>query len=177
MLTSSWLSVLKNPKTAALTIGLRAYGLAKIPLLAYVRPTVIEDSPIRTVLMLPLARRNQNQLGSMFLGALTTGADVTVGFVVIRAMQARRANVSMVFKSMKVDFLKRAEGDVHFACDDVTLIRDLVDKAIETGERVELELTVIATVPQKTGDEPVARFTMTLSLKHRPKGGGRRSKQ
>lgn len=35
------------------------------------------------------------------------------------------------------------------------------------GERVTLPVDVVATIPEKYGDEQVARFTMGLSLKKR----------
>ena len=34
-----------------------------------------------------------------------------------------------------------------------------------TGERVTIPVDVVATVPKRYGDEPVARFTLGLSLK------------
>jgi hypothetical protein len=42
-----------------------------------------------------------------------------------------------------------------------------VNETITTGERVNLPVKVIATVPDKFGDEPVAEFTITLSLKEK----------
>ena len=35
------------------------------------------------------------------------------------------------------------------------------------GERVTIPVEVLATVPKKYGEEPVARFTMGLSLKRK----------
>ena len=40
-------------------------------------------------------------------------------------------------------------------------------KAIETGERVNLPVPVTATVPSVFGDEPVAEFVITLSVKEK----------
>jgi hypothetical protein len=64
-------------------------------------------------------------------------------------------------------FHKRAEGDVHFSCADSEAVADLVARAIASGERVELPVTITATVPEKLGAEPVAEFLLTLSLKRR----------
>ncbi len=44
-------------------------------------------------------------------------------------------------------------------------VRELVKEAVETGERVNTTVHVTATVPSRLGDEPVARFELTLSLK------------
>jgi hypothetical protein len=71
--------------------------------------------------------------------------------------------VSLVFKDLHADFLKRAEGDVLFTCDEGEKIRKLVARAMKSGERENMPVHVEATV----AGEPVARFKLTLSLKRK----------
>jgi hypothetical protein len=52
-----------------------------------------------------------------------------------------------------------------FRSRDGAKIREAVERADASGERVTVPIEVVATVPKKYGDEPVARFTMGLSLK------------
>lgn len=158
---------LSNPKTMMATLYLRAFGLSKIPLLFFVRPSVVEMSKDRFVVRIPLARRTKNHHGTMYFAVLAAGADLAAGFLAMQAIRDRKEPVALLFKNMSADFLKRAEGDVHFICDEGILIRDLVEKAIETGERVEMPVHVTAVVPKKLGDEPVAKFMLTLSLKRK----------
>jgi hypothetical protein len=54
---------------------------------------------------------------------------------------------------------------VRFRNRDGRRIAEAVERAAATGERVTIPLEVVATVPAKYGEEPVARFTMGLSLK------------
>jgi len=54
---------------------------------------------------------------------------------------------------------------VHFSCEDGEAIQALVRRAIDSGEREETTVHVTARVPKKLGDEPVAQFEMTLSVK------------
>lgn len=157
-----WLS---NPKLLMGTLYLRYFGLRKIPMLFFVRPSVVEWTPEKVVFKIPLARRTKNHLGSMYFAVLAAGADLAAGFLAMEAIRKSGEKISLIFKSVQADFLKRAEGDVHFTCEDGVLVTDLVQKAIETGERVELAVPVVATCPDKLGAEPVARFTMVLSLK------------
>jgi hypothetical protein len=42
-----------------------------------------------------------------------------------------------------------------------------VQKVITSKDRVNLEVPVIATVPEKLGNEPVAEFKITLSMKEK----------
>ena len=80
-------------------------------------------------------------------------------------MSAMKVKLSFVFKAVRAEFLKRPENDVHFSCEDGEAIQALVRRAVETGEREETMVHVTARVPKKPGDEPVAQFEMTLSVK------------
>lgn len=148
------------------TLYLRLFGLAKIPLLFYVGVSVTELTPERMVVKIPLRRRTRNHLGSMYFGALCIGADVAPGAYAIYLIRQQRVPVSMVFKDFQAEFLKRAEGDVHFICDQGKEIAELVAEAAASDERVEKQLDVIASVPS-ISDEPVAKFKLTISLKRR----------
>ncbi len=119
------------------------------------------------ILSIPLNRRTSNHVGSMYIGVMTVGVDLVAGLTAMLKIRDSKKNVILIFKDMTSNFLKRAEGDVHFICK----IREKIDKAVEeaiaSGERVNLLVPVIATVPDKFGNEPVAEFTITLSLKEK----------
>ncbi len=149
------------------TAYLRLFGLLKIPLIAYLRPTVVELSDERCVIRFPLRRRAKNHLRSMYFGALCIGADCAGGAIAIQRIHQSGAPVSFVFKDFQASFRKRAEGDVVFTCEEGPKLNELVKKAIESGEREEDAVRVIATVPDKMGDEPVAEFSLTISLKRK----------
>ncbi|MFC1593662.1 DUF4442 domain-containing protein, partial [Candidatus Neomarinimicrobiota bacterium] len=117
----------------------------------------------------PFKRRNKNHLKSMYFGALAVGADVSGGVLAMHLISKSGRNISLVFKDFKADFLKRPEGDTHFTCNDGLAVRILIDKAIKTGERVDMPLKITATVPEISGNEPVAEFILTLSLKDKSK--------
>jgi hypothetical protein len=148
------------------TLSLRLFGLTKIPLLFYVGVSVKEISPERMVIRIPLRRRTKNHLGSMYFGALCIGADCAPGAFAMYLIRQQPAHISMVFKDFEAEFLKRAEGDVDFICNQGKEITELVAQAAASDERVERRVEVIATVPSLS-DEPVARFRLTLSLKKR----------
>jgi acyl-coenzyme A thioesterase PaaI-like protein len=149
------------------TLFVRAFALAKIPLMFFARPIVEELTDERAVVRLRLGRRTKNHVGSMYFGALAIGADLAGGLIPMRLTRARGAKVQILFKDFKADFLARAEGDVLFTCEDGALVLEAVEKTLATGERVNTPVQVVATVPDKRGDDPVARFTLTLSLKRR----------
>jgi hypothetical protein len=101
----------------------------------------------------------------MYFGALCAGADLAGGLQAARLTLRRHRDVKLVFADVKGEFLKRADGDVLFRCRDGASIAAAVRRADESGERVTLPVEIVALVPEKYGDEPVARFTLGLSLK------------
>ena len=143
---------------------IRMFGITKVPLIWWCRPKVINHSDERLEVKIPLRFRTKNHLGSMYFGVLAVGADVTGGFLAMDPIMKSGRKVALIFKDFKADFLKRPEGDVHFYCDDGLEIRELVKKAIETGERHNFTMLIEATVPSISMDV-VARFRLTLSLK------------
>jgi acyl-coenzyme A thioesterase PaaI-like protein len=147
------------------TTKLRLWTLAKIPLLFFLRPSVVAADEGRTVIRIPLSRRSRNHLGSMYFGALCAGADLAGALTAMRRIDASGRKISLVFKDVKAQFFKRAEGDVLFSCEDGEAVAGLLRRAIESGEREELPVRIVATVPDKLGTEPVAEFVLTLSLK------------
>ena len=141
--------------------------LLRIPALLFVGPRVLELDEGECAISIPLDLRTKNHLGSMYLGVLCAGADLASGLHAAMLMRKRHPRVNLVFKDLKADFLKRADGDVVFRSRDGARVRAAMEQADATGERVTLPVEVVATVPKKYGDEPVARFTMGLSLKRK----------
>ncbi len=149
------------------TAMIRAFTLFKIPALFFARPTVVELSDERCVVRIRLTRRTKNHVGAMYIGCLVAGADLAGGLIAMRFGQQKKVKLNLLFKDLKADFLARAEGDVYFTCEQGSVVHAAVEKAIATGERQNLPVEIVATAPDKKGDEPVARFTLTLSMKHK----------
>ena len=141
-----------------------SFGLMRIPLIFFCRPKVVSISDTKLEVKIKLNRRTKNHLNSMYFGVLSVGADVTGGFLAMKLIRNNQTRISLVFKDFHADFLKRAEGDVHFICEDGLAIKNLVEVAEQTGERQNLPLHITATVPS-ISNESVAEFILTLSLK------------
>jgi acyl-coenzyme A thioesterase PaaI-like protein len=150
------------------TLGMRLFGWLKIPLLASVRPSVVELSETRCVVRIPLRRRTRNHLGSMYFGALAIGADCAGGLLAMDQIKRSGGKVSLVFKSFQASFLKRPESDVYFICEAGQPIRDQVRRALATEDRVTEPMAIQAAVRLADGTfEPVAEFILELSLKRK----------
>ena len=101
-----------------------------------------------------------------------------------RLIEKSRVPVSLIFKDFEAKFLKRAEGDVEFSCEQGTEIAEFVKRVIGSTERQEMKVIIEARVPEpqkkprpwlaRAGEgashdprEVIARFELTLSLKRR----------
>ncbi len=157
-----------NEKIKA-TWAIRYFGLSKVPLILYCRPSVIKFTQETTVIKIPFKRRNKNHLKSIYFGVLAVGADIAGGILAMGLIRKSGRNISLVFKDFKADFLKRPEGNTHFTCNDGQAVKNLIDEATKTGERVNMPIKITATVPRISGNEPVAEFILTLSLKDKTK--------
>jgi hypothetical protein len=150
------------------TTMVRLWSLQNVFFLWLTSPKILELTDDRCVVKVPLNwRTRRRDIHAMYLGTLCMGADVAAGLIAFRIVRERKQRVSFIFKDIKGEFLKRAEGDVHFTNGDGPMIQDLIVRALATGERQEATVHVTATVPKKLGDEPVARFELTLSIKRK----------
>ena len=147
------------------TLFLRTFGFMKIPMLWWLQPKIIKLDQDCCEILIPLNRKTKNHLNSMYFGVLCAGADCAGGFMAMKIIQSEAKDVRLAFKDFTAEFIKRAEGDTVFVFKDVAAVRALVQRARLTGERVEMPLLIEAKVPSMSGDEPVAKFKLTLSLK------------
>lgn len=148
------------------TAMLRLLGL-KIPVLLFLGPRMLRLDETGCTVLIPFGWRSKNHVGSMYFGALCAGADLAGGLPALRAIRAGHPKVVIVFADIQGQFLKRADGDVHFACEQGAEVAAAVEKADRTGERITMPVHVTCTVPSKYGSEPVARFTLGLSMKRK----------
>lgn len=150
------------------TAYLRLFGLTQIPLLWFIRPSVERLDGEQCIVKIPHIRRNKNHLGSIYFGVMCAAADCAGGLLAMKLIDQSGKKVALSFKDLNAKFLRRAHGDCYFTNKEGLAVKELVDKAIETGERVEMPVHVVATVPSD-GDDPVAEFVLTLSLKDKTK--------
>lgn len=137
-------------------------GFFKIPMIWYVKPRLLELNEERVKVKIRLRRRTKNHLNSMYFGALAVGADVAAGIFAFYFAELLGKKVSFAFKGINGNFLKRAESDIVFVCEEGNLVQKAMDLSLESGERVNETVKVIA---YNTYNEAVAEFDMIVSVK------------
>jgi len=135
-------------------------GRLKIPMIGFVRPRIMEMDKEKVIIRIRLRRRTRNHLGSMYFGALAVGADLAGAIHSVYFTGAKEMSVS--FKSMHAEFLKRADGDVFFESKGGVIIREMIEESRDTGERLNRMVEVSA---RDIKGEIVAHFKMEISIK------------
>ncbi len=148
------------------TALLRLFAL-RVPVLLFLGPQVVALDEEGCAIRIPLGWRSKNHVGSMYFAALCAGADLAGGLNAARLVYGRYRKIVPIFADVRGEFLKRADGDVVFRSRDGRRVAEAVRRADETGERQTIPVDVVATVPSRYGAEPVARFTVGLSLKRK----------
>lgn len=157
---SQWLSKLPSPQRETWTV--RAFGLTKVPVLGFLWPTVMKIDQNSSVIRLRLGYRSRNHVKSMYFGALCAGADLSAGTLAVKHITDSDRPIGFLFKDINGEFLKRAESDVHFHCNDGKEIYQAVLAAETTGVRQNIPVSVSA---KDVSGQEVARFQLTLSMK------------
>jgi len=145
-------------------------------LIGFCAPVIEEMNAKALRIRIPLGWRTRNHLGSMYFGALATGADLVGGLLVMEKGRARRKKVHFAFKDVQGEFLKRPEGDVQFDCAAGETIDAMIDESLATGQRINRPIQVVATCPSLNGDEAMARLSRParqplLGVRVRPMAG------
>ncbi|EHR41440.1 hypothetical protein AGRI_09115 [Alishewanella agri BL06] len=144
---------------------LKLFAWRYIPLIGFCSPKIIRMDDKTVEVTMPHKWRTKNHLGSIYFGALAIGADLAGAFLVFTKAKARGVNANFAFKDVEGKFLKRPESTVHFISHDGDVIDQMLDESIATGERINRPVSVIVTCPEKNGDDVMASFTLTLSIK------------
>jgi hypothetical protein len=84
---------------------------------------------------------NQNPYKSMFWAAQGMAAEMTTGVLVMSQIEKSQQKISMLVTHQEAKFTKKATGKIQFICKDGGLIKDAIQKSIETGEGQVITLT------------------------------------
>ena len=157
----TWLQSLK------INTFVRLYTFFKIPLLFLASPKILSFEPAKTILKIPLYFMTKNHLGSMYFGALCMGGEAAVAIQALKTIQDGKVAIDFVFKDFQAQFLKRAEADVHFICEQGDELKKMAIEAANTDERISRKFRSYGICPSISPTEVVAEFEVTLSLKRR----------
>lgn len=152
-----------------MTALINGMSWAKLPLLAFISPRVIKCTGPQSIVQVGLGFRTRNHLGVMYFGALAMGAELSIALKAVQEIQRSGQRIDFLFKNFKCEFHKRADGDVHFICDEAEKVAELIHESATSAERLERTFKGRAIVPSK-GEESIMDYELTLTVKNRSLG-------
>ena len=90
------------------------------PMLMWTGIKLVEDSPSKVHMLVPLNWRTINSWKTMFFAGIAAGVDVTGGYASFGI--ARKHNIGVLYKDMHVKFLRRVDDDLNLICTDIDKI-------------------------------------------------------
>lgn len=77
---------------------------------------------------------NQNPFNSMFWAVQGMAAELSTGILVMNAIDKSERRVSMLVTNMNATFTKKATGRVIFKCNDGFVIKEAIQRSVDTGK-------------------------------------------
>lgn len=77
---------------------------------------------------------NQNPFKSIYFAAQAMAAELSTGALVMYRIKNSGRNISMLVAQNKAVFTKKATGKITFTCNEGHIIKEAIDKAVQTGE-------------------------------------------
>ncbi|WP_439128012.1 DUF4442 domain-containing protein [Polaribacter sp.] len=105
---------------------------------------------------------NQNPFKSMFWAAQGMAAEMTTGALVMKAIEQSNQKVSMLVTKQEAEFYKKATGKILFTCKGGFVIKQAIEKSIETKKG-----QVVTLISEGKNEEGVvvSQFSFEWSLK------------
>ena len=98
----------------------------------------------------------------MYFGALCVGADFAGGLLTLNIINKHNSRAKLIFKDFQAVFLKRADSNIVFICEDYSIVEKGVIDNLKTRARINFKIKVKAV---NESGESVAEFKLTTSIK------------
>lgn len=121
-------------------------------------------TPERAVVKLRYQFLTKNPFRSTYFACLGMAAEMSTGLLAMAHLYKRKPPISMLVVRIESQFFKKATGITRFTCEQGQALAAAIQKAVETGQSVELLVTSSGFNEQ--GIE-VARFLITWSFKRK----------
>lgn len=105
---------------------------------------------------------NQNPFNSMYFAVQAMAAELSTGALVMSQIKESGKKISMLVKNNNASFNKKATGNIVFRCMDGNLIKEAIQKTIETGEG---QTFWMKSIGKNSAGEEVSVFNFEWTIK------------
>ncbi|WP_408032211.1 DUF4442 domain-containing protein [Tenacibaculum xiamenense] len=113
---------------------INTFLLFKLPAAFFTGVRVASISETNSVVRVRHRWVNQNPFKSMFWAVQGMASELSTGILVMKAISDSGEKVSMLVTNMNAVFTKKAVGKIRFECNDGALIKEVIKRAVETGD-------------------------------------------
>ncbi len=106
----------------------------KLPAAYFTGVRVKSISPTEAISTVKLKWANQNPFKSVFWAVQGMASELATGVLMMKAIDDSKQRISMLVTYQTGTFTKKAVGRIRFICKDGERMKEIIAKAIETGE-------------------------------------------
>lgn len=117
----------------------------------------------RTEVTIPYNWRTQNPFQSIYFAALAGAGELSTG-ILANLARISGGNISMLVLEQRAEFVKKANAEITFTCEDGARVFETVKAAIDTQQPQTITMLGTGRNPQS---EVVARIYITWTFKKR----------
>ena len=152
----SFARVMKHP------VKFRIFLFTKLPSAYFAGVRIQSVDENKCSVSVPFKWFSQNPFRSTYFACLSMAAEMSTGALAMGHLFKKKPLVSMLVVKTEAEYFKKAADKTTFTCEDGTLIKQMIDEAITTGEA--RTIRVKSEGKNKAG-EIVAVFHITWSFK------------
>jgi hypothetical protein len=156
----AFLNIVKHP------VKFRMFLFSKLPSAFFSGVRVKKATENECIVTVQYKWFSQNPFRSTYFACLAMAAEMSTGVLAMAHIYKRQPSVSMLVTKMEANYYKKATGYTRFTCMQGMAIKEMVEKAITTGEG---QVITITSTGRNEQDELVAAFQITWSFKAKAK--------
>jgi len=138
------------------------YMLFKLPSAFFCGVRVVSISNTEAVVKVRHRWINQNPFKSLYWAVQGMASEFANGILVLQEIKNSNRKISMLVTHQEGSFTKKATGKILFKCTDGNLIKETIQKSIETGEG---QIIHLKTDGFNASGELVSQFVYEWSIK------------
>lgn len=119
----------------------RLFLIVKLPIAWISGLKVDEVTPHHAEVAIRYKYLNQNPFKSMYFACQAMAAEMSTGLLAMGYIDSHPVKISMLVLNLDSKYTKRALGKIQFVCEDGLLVKDAIQKAVDTKESVLCKMT------------------------------------
>ena len=142
----------------------RLFLIAKLPIAWISGLKVNKVTAERAQISIRYKYLNQNPFKSMYFACQAMAAEMSTGLLAMGYIDSQSVKISMLVLDLNCSFTKKAIGNIQFVCQEGIMVKEAIEKAVDTNEGV---LCVMTSKGYDEQGDCVSSFKITWSFKRK----------